>query len=148
MSSDRDRRFERLEDSLNLIDHAEYEARRASFTIDCLALIEEGMPLTAVRSFEVAKKYQAGLAPIRSVHDVLKRCRDELRDREIRRTDPEVAAIRAVIFLLQHQCKTEPDDFPDTVADSLRLMNIVEPHVSEQLALLQRHFGISAAADL
>jgi hypothetical protein len=123
-------------------DSSAYLRARDAFMIDCLWLIEQLMPPIASASFQAARNYHDGLAPLNSVSDALVTCWRELRvgDREMRLDHPEVSAIRAVICLLYSQEHPEADDFLDSISFFLRLLNNVEAHFERQEALLLKHF--------
>ena len=111
--------------------------------IECLSLIEHAIPQIALISFCVAKEFAAGTKSLQTVKNAIIGCWSELQDSgQTDRTElPEVASIRAVLFLLIRLREGQFRDFLDSLSLFLDFVNRVEPHREEILQLLVKHFG-------
>jgi hypothetical protein len=112
-----------------------------SFMFDCQALVGQRMPPLALRALQVASRHRAGLIPLQSVSETLAACWRGIQGRDMQLDKPDVAAVRAVICILDSQLHPESDEFVDSLSFFLHLLNSIEPHFVEQEDLIRRHFA-------
>jgi hypothetical protein len=113
------------------------------FSLECLSLIQHKLPPIAVDAVGILNSYFSGQAQLSSVAEMLERSWQYLRkgNRDQNFDDPEVSAIRAVIFPLDAQKNPEMRDIVDHLSFFLGLVNNVEPHYEEEEMLLRKYFS-------
>ena len=117
------------------------------FLIDCSSSVRHRLPSVALEALDVAAEYQAGRNPVEEVTAAAVKCWRELDDKyKGKDVDvPDVAAIRAVIFLLDSLRNPNEKDIFDRLRYFLDFVNLVEPHLQEEALLLDKHFPDSIA---
>ena len=120
------------------------------FLIDCSSLVRHRLPSVALEALDVAAEYQAGCIPVEQIIETVVRCWRELDDKyKGKDVDvPAVAAIRAVIFLLDSLRNPNEKDIFDRLQYFLDFVNLVEPHLQEEALLLDKHFPDSVSGPL
>jgi hypothetical protein len=121
---------------------ADYQHSVVPCMIDCAKLIAHEMTPATAESFQIAQRYVNQATSLQSVSDAISSCWKELEHgREMRVSDPEVSATRAVLCILHAQLHGPSDEFLDAMSFFLQLINNAEPHHQEELELLQHHFA-------
>jgi len=114
-----------------------------AFMLECLSLIRHKLPPISLEAVEVLQAYFMGRATVEAVNDMRVRCWEHIAEhyKGVEASNPEVSAIRAVIFPLGAQREAEQRDIVDHLSFFLMFINQVEPHLDEEERLLRRHFA-------
>ena len=114
----------------------------AHFMVECLFIVKDRLPPLALDGLAIAQLYLAGCSSSQEVSNMRVRCWQELPgELSMKTDDPRVAAIRAVICVLQ--TSLESSEGLDLLSFFLQLVNRIEPHYEAQYRLLSKHFDVA-----